>query len=104
MGRPPRQENGIHRRMPHLSRWQERRGKQMTIKSGFRHAWLVFLIFLFGIQVVHAVPETVSTRVTDVTPSSFSVVWMTNVPAEPDVEVYADQTMSMRMTDRKSTR
>jgi hypothetical protein len=71
----------------------------MTIKSGYRHGWLVALIFLFGVQVVHAVPETVSTRVTDVTPSSFSVVWMTNVPAEPDLEVYTDQTMSTRITE-----
>lgn len=41
-----------------------------------------------------AVPETVSVRVTDVTTSSFSVVWMTNVAAEPTVEVYADASMS----------
>lgn len=46
-----------------------------------------------------AVPETVSVRVTDVTPAAFSVVWMTDVAATPDVEVYGDAGMSNRLTD-----
>ncbi len=46
-----------------------------------------------------AVPETVSLRITDVTTSSFSVVWMTDVPAEPTVEVYADTGMATRLDD-----
>lgn len=37
-----------------------------------------------------AVPETVSVRVTDVTTSSFTVVWMTDVAAVPTVEVFTD--------------
>lgn len=46
-----------------------------------------------------AVPETVSLRVTDVTTSSFAVVWMTDVVATPAVEVYSDSAMSNRLTD-----
>lgn len=46
-----------------------------------------------------AVPETVSVRVTDVTTSSFAVVWMTDVAATPAVEVYSDSAMANRLTD-----
>lgn len=47
-----------------------------------------------------AVPDTSSVRVTDVTTTSFSVVWMTDVSADPEVEVYADNTMATRITDK----
>lgn len=50
-------------------------------------------------QSAFAVPETVSVRVTDVTTSSFAVVWMTDVAATPAVEVYSDQGMQNRLTD-----
>lgn len=40
-----------------------------------------------------AVPETVSVRVTDVTTSSFAVVWLTDVAATPNLEVYSDSAM-----------
>jgi hypothetical protein len=46
-----------------------------------------------------AVPETVSLRITDVTTSSFAVVWMTDVAATPDLEVYSDSSMVNRLTD-----
>lgn len=46
-----------------------------------------------------AVPETVSLRVTDVTTSSFALVWMTDMAATPDVEVYSDPAMNNRLTD-----
>lgn len=46
-----------------------------------------------------AIPETVSMRVTDVTTSSFSVVWMTDVAADPKVELYSDSAMTARLTD-----
>ncbi|MDD2274002.1 MAG: hypothetical protein PHP95_12430 [Desulfuromonadaceae bacterium] len=46
-----------------------------------------------------AVPETVSARITDVTTSSFSIVWMTSVAADPAVEVYADSSMSTPLSD-----
>lgn len=45
-----------------------------------------------------AVPEMVAVRVTDVTPTSFSLVWMTDVAAEPMVEVYADSGMTERIS------
>lgn len=37
-----------------------------------------------------AVPETASVRVTDVTPTSFSVVWLTDIAAEPTVQVFQE--------------
>lgn len=46
-----------------------------------------------------AVPETAAVRITDVTPSSFSVVWMTDAAADPSVEVYADNSTQQRVTD-----
>jgi len=48
---------------------------------------------------VYAVPETNEVRITDVTASSFSLVWMTDVAATPDVEVYADNSMTQRVTE-----
>jgi len=49
-----------------------------------------------------AVPETVSVKVTDVSTSSFSIIWMTNVAAEPSVEIYRDGQMIDRITDELS--
>lgn len=46
-----------------------------------------------------AVPDTVSARVTDVTPSSFAIVWMTDVAAEPDVEIYSDSALTAPVAD-----
>lgn len=59
----------------------------MNIK---RISSIIFMALLFSAGNAFAVPETVGVRITDVTASSFSVVWMTDVPAEPAVEVYAD--------------
>lgn len=62
--------------------------------------WLfVFLMVIASAGTALAVPETVSVRVTDVTTSSFSVVWMTDVAASPTVEVYADSAMTTRLAD-----
>lgn len=62
--------------------------------------WLFTLLMVIGAAGnAFAVPETVSQRVTDVTTSSFSVVWMTDVAADPTVEVYSDSFMSNRLTD-----
>lgn len=57
------------------------------------------LICLAWARLAFAVPETVSLRVTDVTASSFSIVWMTDVPAVPTVEVYGDVSMVNRLTE-----
>lgn len=46
-----------------------------------------------------AVPETTEVRIADVTTSSFSVVWITDVAADPSVEVYADSSLQQRVTD-----
>jgi hypothetical protein len=62
---------------------------------------LLSFLFVFCIRVspVYAVPETTAVRVTDVTTSSFSLVWMTDVAANPGVEVYSDSAMQQRVTD-----
>src|SRR6266498_4062443 len=65
------------------------------------------LTVYFAVCILHfsftpealAVPETSSVRITDVTPSSFSVVWMTDVAADPSVEVYSDSEMTDQITD-----
>lgn len=46
-----------------------------------------------------AAPETTAVRVTDVTTSSFSVVWMTDVAATPRVEVYNDAAMRLAVVE-----
>lgn len=55
--------------------------------------------FCISASPVFAVPETTAVRITDVTTSSFSVVWMTDVAADPSVEVYADNSMQQRITE-----
>lgn len=63
----------------------------------------IFCIALFGILFsvsgAFAVPETSNICITDVTPVSFSVVWTTDVPADPSVEVYSDASMNNRLTN-----
>lgn len=48
-------------------------------------------------QFSFAVPDTVSVKVVDVTTTSFSLVWMTDVQADPGVEVYTDAAMANRL-------
>jgi len=57
------------------------------------------LLMMLFCQSALAVPDTVSARITDVTTSSFSIVWMTDAAAEPDVEVYSDAAMTTRLND-----
>ncbi len=75
-------------------------------RMGGRPTFILFLVFFilpFAFCIcaspVHAIPETTAVRITDVTTSSFSVVWMTDVAADPSVEVYADSSMQQRVTD-----
>ena len=44
-----------------------------------------------------AVPEIVSVRVTDLTATSLSLVWMTDVDVMPSIEVYGDPAMTNRL-------
>lgn len=53
-----------------------------------------FILVTCCSAVAWAVPDTTALIVADVTPSSFAVVWTTDVPAYPTVEVYADQSMT----------
>lgn len=57
------------------------------------------LLLTLWCQSALAVPDTVSARVTDVTTSSFSIVWMTDVPADPGVEIYTDANMTASLTE-----
>jgi hypothetical protein len=67
---------------------------------GGKRLCMILLIAFFVIfaSTAFAVPDTASVRITDVTTSSFSVVWLTDVAAEPSVEVYSDGTMKNRIT------
>lgn len=53
---------------------------------------IAFLLisFLLATGSALAVPETVSVRVTDVTTTSFALVWLTDVAADPAVQVFRD--------------
>ncbi|HBG08227.1 MAG: hypothetical protein A2075_13290 [Geobacteraceae bacterium GWC2_58_44] len=62
-------------------------------------ALLCLLTLQLGAATGWALPETVSVQLTDVTPSSFSVAWMTDVPAVPDVELFADAAMATRLSN-----
>lgn len=64
--------------------------------------WIIVFLFVLTLFVgsnALAAPETVSVKVTDVTTSSFSLVWMTDVPANPTVEVYSDISMTNSLAD-----
>jgi len=63
---------------------------------------LLLLLLLSGAMAgpALAVPEIASLRVADVTPTSLALVWMTNVPADPDVEIYADVSMAEPLNDQ----
>lgn len=67
--------------------------------KGVATALLGLLLFCSASGVALAVPDTVSIRVTDVTTNSFALVWMTDVPAEPSVEVYSDAGMTTPVSD-----
>lgn len=64
--------------------------KQITVAMAF------FVVTLFS-NTVYASIETVSLRIVDVTPISFSVVWMTNVEGVPNIDVYSDVTMQNKI-------
>jgi hypothetical protein len=53
-----------------------------------------------GVVNALAVPDTLGLRVTDVTTSSISVVWLTDVAATPAVEIYSDASMTARMNEQ----
>ncbi|MDA8079721.1 MAG: hypothetical protein M0Z79_12385 [Nitrospiraceae bacterium] len=73
----------------------------LSLRQRFSLVLCVLFVSLAGSAVdLHALPETVSVRVTDVTPVSFSVIWMTDVAADPEVEVYRDSAMQSRITDQ----
>ncbi len=72
----------------------------MSFKIRIIATRLVGLLLFCSIPgVALAVPDTISLRVTDVTTCTFALVWMTDVPAVPAVEVYADAGMTTPVTD-----
>lgn len=65
-----------------------------------KKSWLVIATVLIMVSTAHAVPETVSARVSDVTTGSLSLAWMTDVAAEPEVEIYADASRSVDLAEQ----
>jgi len=62
---------------------------------------LTIICMLFAVtRIAWALPDTVRIQVTDVTTSSFSLVWMTNVAATPGVEIYSDPSLTIRIDDK----
>ena len=59
---------------------------------------VVLAFFLAGRAL--AVPDIVGVTVSDVTPNSFCLVWMTDVAASPTAEVYADPGMATRLNEQ----
>lgn len=49
-----------------------------------------------------AVPEISGLKAADVTTSSFSLVWMSDVTGDPEVQVFSDSAMTKEMTDKVS--
>jgi hypothetical protein len=75
---------------------------KQRIKQPFNFHFARFILYLalcMCASPVYAVPETTAVRVTDVTTSSFCVVWMTDVAADPSVEVYADNSLQQRLSE-----
>jgi hypothetical protein len=72
-----------------------------TMRGMIMRSVILSLAFLGGlVGNAFAVPETAGVRITDITPASFSVVWLTDVTADPAIEVYADSAMVDQITDR----
>lgn len=57
-------------------------------------------MLLFFPGAANALPEVAGLTITDVTASSFSIVWMTDVQGEPDIEIYSDAQMTNSVKDR----
>lgn len=76
--------------MPNLSGGKDQKMKRILLTA---------LLLIPLSQSALAVPDTVSARVTDVTTSSFSIVWMTDTAADPGMEIYSDAAMTMPLTD-----
>jgi len=65
-----------------------------------KRSWLTTAIVLILSTSAYAVPEMVSARVCDVTTSSLGLVWMTDVAATPEVEIYADASRSQNLDEQ----
>lgn len=89
-----------------MRRMQSAECKVQSVRRWLRKR-IGFAAELLFVQVVFcalassalAVPETTAVRITDVTTSSFAVVWMTDVVADPGLEVYADSSLQQRVTE-----
>jgi hypothetical protein len=77
--------------MSDLSGWEGQEMKRILLAA--------LLLLTPLCQAALAVPDTVSARVTDVTTSSFSIIWMTDVAADPGVELYSDAAMTTPLID-----
>lgn len=72
----------------------------VRMKKVFSSLAILILAVLFYPGQASAVPEIAGLKITDLTATSFSIVWMTNVEGEPGVEVYSDPQMMNSLTSR----
>jgi hypothetical protein len=63
-----------------------------------RPTFLLLICSLLWAGNAMAVPETSSVRITDVTTTSFAVVWMTDVAADPAVQIFRDGSGGQEIT------
>lgn len=63
-----------------------------AIMAGF--LWVFSISFCFP-SYSYAVPELISPKVTDVTTTSFCMVWITDTDGKPSIEVYEDPEMAV---------
>ena len=64
----------------------------MRVKKRLRIRWLsLFFLLVFPVAAYGGMPEVSHVMVTDVTTTSFSVIWMASEASTADLEVYADE-------------
>lgn len=69
------------------------------LHSLLTRACVLLALTFIGPDTVFAVPAVEGVKVTDVTTSSFSLVWITDIYGDPDIEVYSDINMANEITD-----
>jgi len=72
----------------------------MRVKRRLRIRWLsLFFLLVLPVAAYGGVPEVNHVMVTDVTTTSFSVIWAANEASTAGLEVYADENGSSQIVD-----
>jgi hypothetical protein len=75
-------------------------GVTMKVKRRPRIRWFsLFFLLVLPVAAYGGVPEVSHVMVTDVTTTSFSVIWAANEPSTAGLEVYTDENGSSLITD-----